>query len=88
MIVYLVESKVPEVDIDQNTQAESSLSSAIKTFGLVKAEIIENGHEGWCSIRKIKLAENLTNKQLILAIFSQRGFAENQELIKNWSTDQ
>ena len=86
MIVYLVESKVPEFDVEVNTVAEGSLSSAAETFDKVKSKIIETGCEGCCSIRKIKLSKRLTNKQLILAIFSKRGFSEHQETIKEWST--
>jgi len=88
MIVYRIASKVPEVDIEEQVEAVSSLKEAKKAFA-AKVSQIQNCYPeepAWCELTKIKLSERLTHKQLILAIMSRSGFASKQETLDSWST--
>lgn len=84
MVVYVVESKIPEFDVEKTRVAKSSLTSARKEFKRRVNEIKESGEEGWCELNKITLTKTLSTKQLILAIMSDCGYAANQERIDQW----
>ena len=87
MIVYRIIHKCSEYDIEENIEAVTSKAKAIKLYNnQVKKMINDCGeYHAWCRLQKITLNSNLTQKQLILAIMSDRGFAKKIEELKDWT---
>lgn len=85
--VYLVTHKIPEYEVEENKDAFGSKADANRFYNATIKNIQRDyeGEHARCELFKITLRDDLTAKQMFLAMLSQKGYAKNTESIKDWS---